>query len=457
LAQSLCTTLLLACSGGTDGALEPAPEVPGVVGDARSGGAMTVSDATSRAFGQPASQLTGTRLARFTEGDAAFDAAFVPAPAPVNPGLGPRFDNTRCGGCHVNDGRGQPPRVGEQFASMLFKISIPGTSPDGSPSPVPGFGRQLTSRASVGLIPMGRVDISYLERGGSFGDGTAYSLRAPTYSVRESFRALPATLLLSPRVAPQNFGLGLLEAVPADSIQAVAARQLNDPDGVRGHPNRVWDVVTRSIALGRFGLKAGAPTLRQQAAAAYQGDMGITNSLFPDEACDDPIPGCAPHAAEVSDETLRAVEHYLQTLAVPARRGVRETAVVRGEAVFRDLRCTTCHVETLVTGVVTDAPERSQQRIHAYTDLLLHDMGEALADNRPEFMATGRDWRTPPLWGIGLSALVNGHTTFLHDGRARSLTEAILWHDGEALKARERFRLLPQSDRDAVVAFLNSL
>jgi CxxC motif-containing protein (DUF1111 family) len=219
----------------------------------------------------------------------------------------------------------------------------------------------------------------------------------------------------------------------------------------------VWDEVGQQVALGRFGLKANTATLLEQSAGAFHNDMGITTSIFPTEPCGDSIPGCAAHPPDVNDSLLAAVALYVRTLAVPARRSISDPPALRGEQVFGDAGCARCHVSTLTTGVVSGAPEVSNQRIHPYTDLLVHDMGAGLADGRPDYQASGSEWRTAPLWGIGLTQIVNGHATFLHDGRARSPLEAIMWHGGQGTAAREYVRRLSKADRDALIAFLTSL
>jgi len=442
----------VACDGAPSAPTPPEPTI-----DARLGGAMTVFDASSRAFGQPAPTLSTDRLTLFESGDGVFDATFVPAPAPVNAGLGPRFDNVSCGGCHVGDGRGRPPAPGEAFNSMLFRVSVPGIDAHGGPAPVPGVGTQLELRAVVGLTPIATVAIAYHDTAGTFSDGTPYALAVPTYTVVSQAGPLPSSMMLSPRVAPPNFGLGLLEAVPEATIVSLASAPDATAAGVAGHPNYVWDPVAQGTALGRFGLKANTATLLVQSAGAFNADMGVTSSVFPAEPCQDPIPACAAHPPDLSGAQLGAVAAYVHTLAVPARRNIDAADVRRGEQLFVSAGCALCHVVTLQTGSVANAPEASNQTIHPFTDLLLHDMGPGLADNRPDFLATGREWRTPPLWGLGLTGVVNGHTTFLHDGRARSVMEAILWHGGQGTAARESVRHLSASDREALLAFLNSL
>ena len=420
--------------------------------DALSGGATTVFDATAGAFGHPAPNLDAAALARHNAGDAVFGGIFTPST-----GLGPLFNNNACEACHFGDGRGQPPADGVSFLTMLFRASIPGQDPHGGPNPAPLFGGQLQLLAIPGFFPEASARVTYSDSGDHFGDGTPYTLRVPHYAFKGLIGPLPNNLLTSPRVAPVNFGLGLLEAVPAATIRALADRNDADEDGISGHYNVVYDVTVQDYIIGRFGWKANVGTLLHQAAGAFNGDMGITTSYFPTENCKGEFAGCNDHAAELDNQTVSDVAFYTETLGVPARRNLDDPQALHGEWLFHAIGCDGCHVSTLTTGVLPGVPAVSNQKIHPYTDLLLHDMGAALADNRPDFRASGREFRTPPLWGIGLVQIVNGHTYFLHDGRARDLLEAVLWHGGEARNARERFKSLSASDRKALIAFLNSL
>jgi CxxC motif-containing protein (DUF1111 family) len=219
-------------------------------------------------------------------------------------------------------------------------------------------------------------------------------------------------------------------------------------------------VLNSRTALGRFGWKANEPTVAQQTAGAFLGDMGITTPIFPEQNCTDAVPDCRTAAdggtPEIEPDDFMKVVLYASSLAVPARRDWDDPEVLRGKALFNEIGCAACHTPVLETGVHPTIPALSNQTIRPYTDLLLHDMGEGLADGRPDFQATGSEWRTPPLWGLGLIETVNGHTNLLHDGRARNLTEAILWHGGEARQARDRFAGLDQSEREALLRFLNS-
>jgi CxxC motif-containing protein (DUF1111 family) len=323
---------------------------------------------------------------------------------------------------------------------------------------VPGFGGQLNDASLFGVAPEARVSTTWTEQAGAFADGTPYSLRSPMHTLTDEYLPLPAGTMVSARVALPVFGRGLLEAIPEAAILALADDADADGDGISGRANRVFDFERGEEPLGRFGWKANQPTLEQQAGAAYRNDMGVTNPIFPTESAagqsqadgldDDP---------ELDLDTVRAAAFYTKTLAVPARRDVDDPVVRRGQALFESARCAACHVPTLHTGDFPEEPALSRQTIHPYTDLLLHDMGEGLADHRPDFLASGSEWRTPPLWGLGLTEVVQGEVFLLHDGRARSLLEAILWHGGEAETSRERVRTMSAEDRDALLAFLESL
>jgi CxxC motif-containing protein (DUF1111 family) len=419
---------------------------------ALSGGATTVFDESADAFSLPAPNLAGKHLAVHELGDAQFEIEFEPAN-----GLGPVFDNVSCEDCHEGDGRGRPPATGEQFASFLFRGSVRGFGPHGGPNPIPGFGTQIQLRAIPGLTPEASASIAYTDSTGTFADGSAFTLRVPHYTLIGGYTALPPGVLFSPRSAPAVFGLGLLEAVSAGDVLAMADPRDRNHDGVSGRANVVWDAVKLRMALGRFGWKANTPNLLQQAAGAYNGDMGITSSIFPAESCEGQYPACAAHAPEIDPQLVQAVAFYTQTLGVPARRGLDDPTAKQGERLFYAAGCNGCHVPTLRTAMLPGVPEVSNQVIHPYTDLLVHDMGPALADGRRDFLASGSEWRTAPLWGIGLLETVNDHTNLLHDGRARGLLEAVLWHGGEATNARERVRRMSAQERDALVAFLQSL
>ena len=436
-----------------------------------SGGATTRFDATENAFSFAVPGLDDDGKARFANGNAFFRNAWVIAPASTTArdGLGPMFNATSCAGCHALDGRGRPPRAGETgLGSMLVRLSLPGQDSHGGPRPDPTYGEQLSNHGIPGVAPEGEAMITYAEEPGQYPDGAAYSLRRPTYSFQNlTYGPLGAGILTSPRVAPQMPGLGLLEAIPEATLVALADPADLNGDGISGRPNYVWDVEQQRRTIGRFGWKANQPNLRQQTAGAFVGDMGITSALFRAENCTSPQRDCAAAPSgntsaaepyELPAATLDRVAYYAGTLAVPGRRQWQDAQVVRGKQLFvQTLNCAGCHRPRLETGESAIDPRLSNQPIRPYTDLLLHDIGAGLADGRPDFEATGTEWRTPPLWGIGLFQTVSRHTFYLHDGRARSIEEAILWHGGEAQRARDAYARLPAADRAAVIKFLNSL
>jgi len=421
-----------------------------------SGGMNTVFDNTSRAFGHEFPTISGYDLHVHELGDTRFEQTFVTAPAPINSGLGPIYNNVSCTSCHHNDGIGVP-TTGDAQSSLLIRISMPGTDEHGGPMPVPGYGTQLQDKAVFGKVPEGKVNIFYTYKTYYFSDGEAYELRAPTYTLTDLYKSAGG-YKLSPRLAPPVFGIGLLEAVPDDEILAIAAKNAMNNDAIKGKPNYVWDQVTQSMRLGRFGWKANTASVLAQVAAAYNQDMGITNNIFPIESSfnQSQYDGLKDDA-ELPDSILNAVKFYVQTLAVPARRNVSDINVLKGKKLFMDAKCGNCHLETLTTGVNVAFRQMSNQTIHPYTDLLLHDMGAGLADNRPDFQANGQEWRTAPLWGLGLYETVNFPAYYLHDGRARTIIEAIMWHGGEAEQAKQYFQNLSKQDRDAFIKFLKSL
>lgn len=454
---------------------EPGEELPG--------GDTTIGDDGRNAFSHPAANLSVDRQTPFFIGNSFFKKNWVEAPASTTgrDGLGPHFITRSCAGCHALDGRGAPPLTKdglstEQPVSLLFRLSIPAKpgeaiNRDGV-VPEPTYGTQFNNAAVSGVTAEGKVTIEYIEQPGTFADGTPYSLRKPVYRLHDlAYGPMNPGTLVSPRIAPVVIGLGLLEAIPADELRAIAERQADDGRGVSGRLNHVWDAGLQDWTVGRFGWKANVGTVLHQTAGAFLGDMGITSHLFPAEECTPAQTDCLARqhqeaqwrkgrgepAVDIDDRALERTVFYTTTLAVPARPDARDPQVLVGKRIFHEAQCASCHVPRHVTGEVPGYPELSKQTIYPYTDLLLHDMGEGLADGRPDFEADGREWRTPPLWGIGRIKTVNGHTYFLHDGRARNLMEAILWHGGEAEAARSKVIGLSKSERDALVRFLESL
>jgi CxxC motif-containing protein (DUF1111 family) len=300
-------------------------------------------------------------------------------------------------------------------------------------------------------------------------DGETASLRRPTYSVVDAgYGPLHPEVMLSPRVAPPMIGLGLLEAISDEDIMARADPDDRNGDGISGRPNRVWSDAQQRVALGRFGWKAGAPSVNEQSQGAFAGDIGISVPLHPDGAgecttqqavCREAPNGNSPQHGnlEAGADVTDLVAFYSRNLALPARRDHEHPDVLAGKRLFHGIGCTQCHTPRFVTRADTLGPEQSSQVIWPYTDLLLHDMGDGLADHRPEGAADGREWRTAPLWGVGLTPVVNGHSYYLHDGRARNLLEAILWHGGEAQAQRDAVASLTGSERRQLLRFVESL
>jgi CxxC motif-containing protein (DUF1111 family) len=450
--------LVVAC-GSSDDAVQPDP------GEDRPGGTTTNTLLFGvNAFLPAADNITRENLRMFSTGNAFFNQSWTVAPSSneARDGLGPLFNARSCSACHFKDGRGRPPLDGEtEFVSMLLRISVPG--PEGAaPAPDPTYGDQLQPYGVDTVPGEGTPRVTYATVAGQYADGESYELLDPTYVIdTPSHGPFAADLHISGRVAPAMIGLGLLEAIPEDRLLELADAEDADGDGISGRPNRVLDVASGGMVVGRFGWKAEQPSVRQQSAGAFIGDLGITSSLFPNQECTSSETECQNAVGggdpEVADNLFERVARYAELLAVPARERFEEEGVLRGKARFSELGCQSCHTPSHRTDPNAALEEVRDQLIWPYTDLLLHDMGEGLSDQRPTFAATGSEWRTPPLWGIGHYEAVNGHERLLHDGRARGVAEAILWHGGEADAARQAFVSLPSSDRLDLIAFVESL
>lgn len=445
-----------------------------------SAGAATVRVLpNTSAFSQPSNNIPFEGELEFKMGNGLFRKLWVSSPSSTlaSDGLGPLYNARSCQRCHVKDGRGHPPSgPNDNRISMFLRVGIPTVLANDiaqieaylASIPDPNYGRQVQDFALAGHPVEAQLDIEYTEFDVPLSGGETVSLRRPEYHMTNlGYGPLHPKSELSPRVAPQMIGLGLLEAIPAADILALADPDDENGDGISGRPNIVWSREFDRPMLGRFGLKANQPTILQQSAAAFAGDIGISNPLFSNAYGDCTIAqsNCidTPHGDgdervyEVDGPSLDLVTFYSRNLAVPKRRNVSDPNVLRGKEVFYSVGCTSCHQPSYVTHRLQDQPEQSFQLIWPYTDLLLHDMGPNLADGLPEGQAMGSEWRTPPLWGIGMTKQVSGHTYFLHDGRARSLLEAILWHGGEAEVQRDAVINIPKDDRAALIEFLESL
>jgi CxxC motif-containing protein (DUF1111 family) len=464
--------LMASAIGGCDDAPRFTAAEPG---EAQSGGATTVYKKDRTAFSLPSANLSPTRRLDFSVGNSFFRNPWVIAPSTTTArdGLGPLFNTNACQNCHIKDGRGHPPEpAADNAVSMLVRLSIPDEPAFAEHvrhlglTPEPVYGTQLQDMAVPGVTPEGKVRVEYDSMTVHFRDGTPAHLRRPTLQITQlGYGPMHPQTRASARIAPPMIGLGLLEAIPEAAILANANPDDSKGTGITGTPNWVWDDAQQKTVLGRFGWKASQPSINQQNAHALAGDMGLTSSLKTADDCTPSQTAClaAPNGQgpdgepEVSDNILRLITFYTRNLGVPARRDVAGSQVLAGKNLFFKAGCQQCHTPQFTTAANAAEPELANQVIRPYTDLLLHDMGEGLADNLTEFKANGQQWRTPPLWGIGLTQAVSGHTLFLHDGRARNLMEAVLWHGGEALPAQRQVLAFDAQQRAALLAFLNSL
>ena len=477
------STLLL---GGLSTAWLQANENPDSLGE-MTGGTTTVYASGKNAFSFPLASLEDEERTRFVIGNSFFKRNWVEAPASTTArdGLGPHFIARACASCHSLDGRGAPPDWSRTLGpepdatvALLLRLSVPGKpSAHEGVVPEPNYGDQLNNAAIAGVKPEGRVEITSQSIHGRFADGTPYTLQQPHYRIVDlGYGPMAPDVMISPRIAPQLAGVGLLEAITEADIEGNARAQAAAAGPVKGQVNHVWDAFAKAERVGRFGWKANVASLAHQTAGAFNGDMGITSSLFPQEGCTAVQIDClaapsggpakgktdkAGKAPEIDDDTFGQVVFYQAALAPVARRQAKDPQVLRGQALFAQAQCIACHRPSYVTGEgpfpSLTSSKLSRQRIWPYTDLLLHDMGPALADGRPDFQANGQQWKTPPLWGVGLIESVNGHQRLLHDGRANGVLEAILWHGGEAKPAQQKVLKMSLAERQALIKFVESL
>lgn len=432
--------------------------------EAKPGGAGTVPRVHGKTvFSQAAADLPEAEMLDFELGRAMFEKLWVASPSSTkaSDGLGPYYHARSCGSCHVNDGRG--------FAgtdALLIRVSVP--DGEGGTKPHPQYGGQLQHKALSGMEAEFRLALTYEEVEVALGGGEGARLRVPTYGLEMTQGALGEDAMISPRVAPTMIGLGLLEAIPSEDILALADPEDADGDGISGRANVVTSAEYGVPMLGRFGYKAMMPTVSEQTAAAFSADLGLSTPVFPWHwgDCTEAQVACreAPHGndperegLEVDSRAMAVLNLYSRNLGVPTRDAVDDPQVLHGKALFEAAGCAACHVPKHVTHRLTEGGPASFELIWPYTDLLLHDMGEGLADGRPDGLADGREWRTAPLWGLGLVAQAGGQEGYLHDGRARSVLEAVLWHGGEAEAAKEIVVAMTPEDRAALLAFLESL
>ncbi|ODS24842.1 thiol oxidoreductase [Candidatus Endobugula sertula] len=432
-------------------------------------------------FSHASANMSFERELDFKLGNAIFKRIWITAPASTqsSDGLGPLFNSRSCQSCHIKDGRGHPPQnAQDNRVSMLIRLAIPPQNDQqkrllaaGKMNSIgdPTYGSQLQDHSITGLHAEGKFNIHYTESLVTLSDGETVRLRKPKYTIKPLFNGpLHPQIMISPRIAPQMIGLGLLEAISADDIERQADPDDQNQDGISGKAQKVWSIESQTLMLGRFGHKAGMPNLNQQNQGAFNNDIGLSVPLFPSATgdCTSKQAECLQQTngnsaqfdhLEVSRQMTDLVLHYTRNLAVPARREVNHPDVLAGKALFYHSGCIDCHTPKYITPRDTAHVEQSRQLIWPYTDLLLHDMGEGLADNLTEAQANGREWKTPPLWGIGLTPRVNGHSFYLHDGRARNLLEAILWHSGEAEPAKQHVISMSKKERQQLIRFVKSL
>jgi len=442
-----------------------------------SAGDLTHFHSKEKAFEQEAPNLSWGLSAAFDRGDGVFERPFLPALrlgySSNADGIGPIFNQSSCEGCHVGDGRARAP-VGpnERLDGGFIRVSVPGIGPYGEPLSPKGYGHQIGDRAIKGVKPEAKARVKWIEHSSNFPDGTKYSLRRPEIILTElAYGKMPEDAVLELRLAPPVHGLGLLEAIPEETLLAWADPDDKDGDGISGRPNYVWDIERGGKVMGRFSWKSNAFDIRQQSAIAAYNDMGVNNPLFlyryddqstthksrqncePEQkACQNAVDNLS---FELSPAQLSDVTTYLQLLGVVYRRNMDKPEVQKGEKLFHEIGCVGCHKSVVMTGE-HEISRLENQLIRPYTDLLLHDMGKGLSGRR-DFEATQQEWRTAPLWGIGVTETVNGHTNFLHDGRARNIQEAILWHGGEAEVVKQKYMKLTKEDRERLLTFVNNL
>lgn len=451
----------------------PAPVPDYDMREAQPGGGMTAGRLSERTYIVPGQNLNNAQKLDYWTGFSLFRDPWVIAPSSTTDrdGLGPLFNTRSCISCHTAGGRGDVAIEGISKPSAL--VLRLGPEKDSAPLTEPNYGGQLQSRAitlshsnmAAPLQPEGKLSLSYLEVARYQIDGVDYPLRQPQYQLVDlAYGELAEGIGLSPRLAPVIYGLGLLDAISDVDLLAQEDAQDSNGDGISGRYNRVPDAATGELALGRLGLKAKHPNLKQQIAAAFRDDIGITSTLFPNEVCTEYQQDCQKLAksgghesVEIPDKLLNLVLNFSAFMAVPPARNTQSEVFLKGRQSFYQSGCASCHTPSYRTDPGYPVTALAGQTIWPYTDLALHDMGALLADGVREHSATGTEWRTPPLWGIGLRSQYGQQQAYLHDGRATSLVEAILWHGGEAERSKQRFIALRIDERQALIRFLNSI
>ena len=454
------------------------------------GGDTTVSYKPFASFQLPAANLNDQLRPAFHAGKALANQPWVKAPTvtTARDGLGPIYNARTCLSCHVKGGKGFIPNNNTNpISSTLIRVSKPGSDykllqiEGVIPHPVYGdqiqgqsvsLAHQLRHSQKPGTLkhdvaPEAYVYIHWDTQTFTYPDQHQIELRKPRLKLTDlGYGPFGEDTLYSIRVAPAIHGMGLLELIDDKDLYALSDENDANNDGISGRLNKVWDIEKQATVIGRFGLKANKPTLKMIVAGAFKNDIGISNPLFPQQPCSAQQASCngiingntKEHGdVELSEELLILTTNFNRDLAPVVRRNSLDAVVKKGRDLFYQAGCNQCHQPRFKTRSSEEAPHLSNQIIWPYTDLLLHDMGSELADGRPDFLATGNEWRTAPLWGVGLLQQVNGSNALLHDGRARTVEEAILWHGGEASLTKARFIQLVKTEREALIKFVNSL
>ncbi len=437
------------------------------------GGSATLKRINTRTFIHPSGNLSIDDELDFWDGFSFFRDPWIAAPAATTDrdGLGPLFNARSCKACHARGGRGKEAVEGvSKPMALLIRL---GDKQNGSRVDK-NYGGQLQPfsialshhKITKKIKPEAEVKLSYQYIEGSYSDGETYQLRKPNYElVNLNYGALEDNTVLSPRYAPAIYGMGLLDAISESDLLSLEDINDENKDGISAKYNRVPNVITNKLALGRFGFKSLHPNLSQQIAGAFVNDIGITNPFFQKDMCTAVQKSCLQGSQigghdthlEIPGKLHKLVEYMGRHMAVQPTRSLKSKVAQQGRSVFYQLNCQSCHQPSFTTDANYPGTELADQIIWPYTDLALHDMGPDLADGKAEFLANGNEWRTAPLWGIGLQQRIQGYQAFLHDGRARTIEEAILWHGGEALAAKQAFTNIDKTQRDALIFFLKQI
>lgn len=443
------------------------------ISEFKPGGEATLKRLNTRTFIHPSGNLSLDNELDFWDGFSFFRDPWIAAPAVTKDrdGLGPLFNARSCKACHARGGRGREPVEGiSKPMALLIRLGdkINGARVDSNyGGQLQPFAIRLSHKALSSLIkPEADVKLKYELIKGHYADGSSYELRKPNYElVNLNYGKLDETTVLSPRYAPAIYGMGLLDAIKEEDLLALEDIADSDDNGISAKYNMVPDVLTKKLAVGRFGFKALHPSLAQQTAGAFVNDIGITNPFFNTDTCSHIQIGCRQRSLIGGHDKQLEIPKKLHDLtvymglhvAVQPTRSLKDKKAQLGREKFYQLKCHSCHQPSFKTDENYPVKELAGQKIWPYTDLALHDMGEALADGKAEFKATGSEWRTAPLWGVGLQKRIQGYQAFLHDGRARTIEEAILWHGGEAKPSQQAFIKLDKAQRDALILFLKQI